>query len=53
MPPLYRPSFERSALLVRHLTHASAVGAWIQEQALDVSWIGPTQRESLIRLAHL
>jgi len=52
MPSSYRPSFERSALLVRHLTHASAVGAWIQEQAVDVSWIGPTQRDALIRLAH-
>ncbi len=52
MPPPYKPFFERSALLVRHLTQASALGAWIQEQALDVSWIAPTQREALVRLAH-
>jgi Fic family protein len=48
----FRPSFERSALLVRHLTQASALRAWIQEQIVDVSWIAPTQRDALIRLAH-
>ncbi len=48
----FRPSFERSALLVRHLTQASALSAWIQGQTVDVSWIAPAQREALIRLAH-
>ncbi len=52
MPLPYRPSFERSALLVRHLTQASALCAWIQGQTVDVSWIAPTQRDALIRLAH-
>ncbi len=48
----YQPTFERSAPLVRHLTQSSALSAWIQEQTLDVSWMAPTQREALIRLAH-
>lgn len=48
----YQPTFDRSALLVRHLTQASALCAWIQEQTVDVSWIAPTQRDALIRLAH-
>jgi Fic family protein len=52
MSAAYTPSFERSALLVRHLTQASALVAWIQEQAVDVSWIAPIQRDALIRLAH-
>ncbi|MFH0797628.1 MAG: Fic family protein [Candidatus Omnitrophota bacterium] len=48
----YSPKFERSARLIQHLTQASSLCAWIQEQAIDVSWIAPTQRDALVRLAH-
>lgn len=52
MTPRFQPRFDRSALLVRHLTHATGLASWIQEQSVDVTWIAPTQREALIRLAH-
>lgn len=48
----YFPKFERSATLVRHLTKATALMSWINQQAIDVSWIAKCQRESLIRQAH-
>lgn len=48
----YQPSFERSATLVRHLTEASGLRSWIEQQAIDVSWVGPTQRDAMVRLAH-
>ncbi|MBI3292590.1 MAG: Fic family protein [Elusimicrobia bacterium] len=48
----YRPSFQRSALLVRNLAEASSLRAWVQQQLVDVSWLGPTQRDALVRLAH-
>src|SRR3989338_9608832 len=48
----YCPIFERSAQTVEYLTSASSLCAWIQEQAVDVSWIAPTQRDALVRLAH-
>lgn len=52
MKILYEPVFERSARLVKHLTHASSLCAWIQERSVDVSWIAPSQRDALVRLAH-
>ena len=48
----YCPIFERSAQTVEYLTRASSLCAWIQEQAVDVSWISSTQRDALVRLAH-
>lgn len=48
----YSPKFERSAQLIQHLTKASSLCAWIQEQFIDVSWIASTQRDALVRLAH-
>lgn len=48
----YNPKFERSAKLVRQLSDASGICSWINQQTVSVSWIAPTQRESLIRLAH-
>ncbi len=48
----YEPRFQRSAWLVQDLGRASALCAWIQEQSVDVSWIAPTQRDALVRLAH-
>ncbi len=52
MEVLYQPKIERSARLVHHLSQASSLCAWIQEQTVDVSWIAPTQRDTLVRLAH-
>lgn len=52
MPDGYHPSFQRSALLVRNLAEASSLRAWAQQQLIDVSWLGPTQRDALVRLAH-
>lgn len=52
MTDAYRPSFQRSALLVRNLAEASSLRAWSQQQLIDVSWVGPTQRDAMIRLAH-
>lgn len=52
MPTGYLPSFQRSALLVRNLAEASSLRAWVQQQLIDVSWVGPTQRDALVRLAH-
>jgi len=48
----YHPKFERNALLIRHLTHATALMSWINQQTIDVSWIARCQRDSLIRQAH-
>ena len=48
----YEPVFQRSALLVEHLTQASSLRSWIQEQSVDVSWIAPSQRDAMVRLAH-
>ena len=52
MDVLYVPKFERSAILVSHITRATGILTWIFDQTLDVSWIGPTQRDSLVRAAH-
>ncbi len=52
MTLIYQPKFERSATLMRHLTKASDTRTWIEQQTLDVSWIAPAQRDTLIRLAH-
>ncbi len=49
---VYRPHYNRSATLVRHLTRAAELRAWYREQLVDVSWVGPTQRNALVRLAH-
>ena len=38
--------------MVRNLTETSSLKTWIEQQALDVSWIAPTQRDALVRLAH-
>lgn len=48
----YLPKFERSAMLVRHLTHATSLMSWINQQAIDVSWITKCQKDSLIRQTH-
>src|SRR5260370_42275667 len=48
----YHPKFERSAGLVKNLTEAYGMKSWIDQQALDVSWIASSQREAVIRLAH-
>jgi Fic family protein len=34
------------------LAEASSLRAWVQQQLIDVSWVGPTQRDALVRLAH-
>ncbi|OGR90474.1 MAG: hypothetical protein A2992_07415 [Elusimicrobia bacterium RIFCSPLOWO2_01_FULL_59_12] len=34
------------------MAEASSLRAWVQQQLIDVSWVGPTQRDALIRLAH-
>ncbi len=52
MAVVYKPTFERSAQLVRNLTEASMLVSWIREQTMDVSWIAPAQRDTMIRLAH-
>ena len=48
----YQPKFQRTAALVKNLTDASGLKSWIDQQALDVSWIASSQRDALIRLAH-
>jgi len=48
----YQPKLERSAKLVRHLTEASGLRTWIEQQTIDVSWVARTQRDALVRLAH-
>lgn len=48
----YFPKFERSAKLIRHLTHATTLMSWINQQAINVSWVVKCQRDSLIRQAH-
>ncbi len=48
----YLPKFERSAMLIRHLTQATSLMSWINQQTIDVSWIAKCQRDSLIRQAH-
>ena len=52
MGVVYRPCYSRSATLVRHLTRAAGLRAWFRERLVDVSWVGPAQRNALIRLAH-
>jgi Fic family protein len=52
MKIIYHPEFVRSARFVQYLTRASSLCAWIQEQAINISWIAPTQRDALVRLAH-
>ena len=52
MDTAYQPKFERSAKLVRHLTEASSLSAWIGQQTVDVSWMASTQRDALVRQAH-
>ncbi|MEK9144635.1 MAG: Fic family protein [Elusimicrobiota bacterium] len=48
----YQPKFERSAAVLRNITEASSLRAWIEQQAIDVSWIARGQRDALVRLAH-
>ena len=48
----YTPKFERSATLIRHLTQATSLMSWINQQTIDVSWIAKCQRDSLVRQAH-
>lgn len=48
----YTPKFERSSALVRHLTRASELVAWIIQQTVDVTWVPKIQRDALVRLAH-
>ncbi len=52
MAVIYNPKFERSAKLVRQLTKISDLTSWFRQQTVDVSWIAPTQRNTLARLAH-
>jgi len=52
MDIFYQPKFERTAGLVKNLTEASGLKSWMDQQALDVSWIAASQRDALIRLAH-
>jgi Fic family protein len=52
MLPSYHPKFERSSDLVRRLTLAAELRAWIQQQSVDVSWIAEIQRDTIARLAH-
>ena len=48
----YQPKFERSATVLRKITEASSLRAWIEQQSIDVSWIARSQRDALVRLAH-
>ncbi len=48
----YRPTFQRTARLVRWLAEASALRSWILSQTVDVSWLAPARREAMVRSAH-
>jgi len=49
---VYQPSFVISPLLLRLLTEATELRAWIERSVIDVAWIPLLQRETANRLSH-
>lgn len=49
---MYRPKFQISPELVRLLTQATELRAWISQAVIDVPWLPALQRDTAARLAH-
>lgn len=49
---MYRPRFQISADLLRLLTQAAELKAWISQAVIDVPWLPALQRDTAARLAH-
>lgn len=49
---MYRPKFRISPELLRLLTEATELKAWIDHAAVDVPWLPALQRDTAARLAH-
>ncbi len=49
---MYRPRFQISPDLLRLLTQATELKAWISQAVVDVPWLPALQRDTAVRLAH-
>jgi len=49
---MYKPRFQISPLLLRWLTEATELRAWIEHSIVDVAWIPLLQRDTATRLTH-
>lgn len=49
---MYKPQFSISPELLRLVTLATEIKAWINSAVVDVSWLPILQREAAVRLAH-
>ncbi len=49
---MYKPLFQISPRLLRLVTQATDIRAWINSAVVDVSWLPMLQREATARLAH-
>src|SRR4030066_45458 len=49
---MYKPHFNISPELLRLVTSATEIRAWINSAVVDVKWLPMLQRETAARLAH-
>lgn len=49
---MYNPQFEITPDLLRLITEATEIRAWIANAVVDVTWLPALQRESAARMAH-
>jgi Fic family protein len=49
---MYKPQFDISAELLRLITQATEIRAWIGQSLIEVTWLPMLQRETAARLAH-